>query len=245
MAIYQSKKPTKDGRSYFFRIKYKDIMGISHDYTSPKFKKRSEAIDEEAQYRIKIQQQIINVTNPTFKQIFLEYSEYKRTKIKKQSFMKMNDKMKHLYCLNKIKINNFNISNYNSFLNELKKENLSISYMNKILGILRACILYSSKYYNTSTNMIKFIENFKGVNQQKKEMQFFTYEEYLQFDSVIDNFMHHTFFETLYFMGIRQGEAQSLTWNDIDFNNNTMNINKTLTTKIKGEKWTISMFHFR
>ena len=72
MAIYQSKKPTKDGRSYFFRIKYKDIMGISHDYTSPKFKKRSEAIDEEAQYRIKIQQQIINVTNPTFKQIFLE-----------------------------------------------------------------------------------------------------------------------------------------------------------------------------
>ena len=52
MAIYQSKKTTKDGRSYFFRIKYKDIMGITHDYTSPKFKKRSEAVDEEALYRI-------------------------------------------------------------------------------------------------------------------------------------------------------------------------------------------------
>ena len=71
-------------------------------------------------------------------------------------------------------------------------------------------------------------------------MDFFTYDEYKQFDSVIDNFMHHTFFETLYFLGLRQGEAQALTWNDIDFNKRELNINKTLTTKIKGEKWTIS-----
>lgn len=68
-------------------------------------------------------------------------------------------------------------------------------------------------------------------------MDFYSYDEYINFDSVIDNFMHHVFFEVLYFLGLRQGEAQALTWNDIDFKNKTLSVNKTL---IKGEKWTIS-----
>lgn len=71
-------------------------------------------------------------------------------------------------------------------------------------------------------------------------MQFFTLEEYKQFDSVIKDFNYHTFFELLYFNGLRQGEAQALTWNDIDFVKKAVKINKTLTTKIKGEKQTIS-----
>jgi len=34
-------------------------------------------------------------------------------------------------------------------------------------------------------------------------------------------------------MGLRQGECQALTWEDVDFEKNSMRINKTLTTKIK------------
>ena len=30
MAVYKSKNPTKDGRQYFFRIKYKDVLGNTH-----------------------------------------------------------------------------------------------------------------------------------------------------------------------------------------------------------------------
>ena len=48
MAVYKSKKTTKDGRQYFFRIKYKDIFGVSHDYTSQKYKGKKEAENEEA-----------------------------------------------------------------------------------------------------------------------------------------------------------------------------------------------------
>lgn len=71
-------------------------------------------------------------------------------------------------------------------------------------------------------------------------MNFFTFEEYKKFDSVIDDIIYHTLFELLYFCGLRIGEANALTFKDINFNNNTITINKTLTTKIKGEKWTIS-----
>lgn len=34
MAVYETKNPTKDGRKYYFKIKYKDILGKSHDYSS-------------------------------------------------------------------------------------------------------------------------------------------------------------------------------------------------------------------
>ena len=54
MTVYKSKKSTKDGRQYFFRIKYKDIFGVSHDHTSKKFKGKIEAKYKEAIYRIKI-----------------------------------------------------------------------------------------------------------------------------------------------------------------------------------------------
>lgn len=46
--------------------------------------------------------------------------------------------------------------------------------------------------------------------------------------------------KVLYFMGLRKGECQALKWNDVDFINNTLRINKTLTTKLKGISWHIS-----
>ena len=47
-------------------------------------------------------------------------------------------------------------------------------------------------------------------------MQFFTYDEFLKFIDVIDEFDYRTFFEVLYYLGLRQGECCALTWNDID-----------------------------
>ena len=71
-------------------------------------------------------------------------------------------------------------------------------------------------------------------------MDFYTLDEYKQFDKTISDIEWHTFFEMLYYLGLRQGECQSLTWNDINMVDNTVSITKTLTTKIKGEKYTIS-----
>jgi integrase len=88
--------------------------------------------------------------------------------------------------------------------------------------------------------MLNYIENYKRVNEIKKEMEFFTYEEFKKFISVVDEFNYKTFFETLYYLGLRQGECCALTWDDIDFNKKEVSINKTLTTKLKGQLYTLS-----
>ena len=88
--------------------------------------------------------------------------------------------------------------------------------------------------------MINFIDNFKRVNEIKKEMQFFTYDEFQKFISVVDEEDYKLFFEFLYYLGLRQGECTALTWNDINFEKKEVSINKTLTTKLKGQLYTIS-----
>lgn len=239
MAIYKSKTATKDGRQYFFRIKYKDIMGEVHDYTSRKYKTLKEATQEEALYRIKVQNQEICTSNITLEQVFNEYYLKIKNELKKQSVHKNTILFKHLKILHKTKINDIDLKHYNALYNEINSKKFKAEYKNKIIGLFKALILYSNKYHNTSTSIIKYIERFKEQNQ-KREMQFFTYEEYLKFSSVIENKDWNLFFKMLYFLGLRQGELQALNWNDIDFERKELKINKTLTTKIKGENWTIT-----
>ena len=240
MAVYESKKPTKDGRKYFFRIKYKDIFGEVHDYTSPKFKNKKDATNEEALKRIELNQNKNITTNITIDNAFNEYYLKKSKEIKKQSLVKIKNLYMHLESIKDVKINNINIAVYKRFRNELESLNFTSLYLNKIQGLFKSLIEYSCKYYNTNDSIIKFIEPFKNVNEIKKEMKFYTYDEYTQFRNVIPNIEWKTWFDVLYFLGLRCGECQALQFKDIDFNKKTLSINKTLTTKIKGEEWTIS-----
>lgn len=240
MTVYKSKNETKDGRKYFFRIKYKDIYGQTHDYSSQKFKKMSEAEHEEALYRIKISENKVCTSCITLKQVFEEYILDKMKIVKPQTIKRDRVLFSHLKSIEEMKINDLNLEKYKKFSIELEKENFQAHYKNKIIGLLRNLIKYSSEYHNTNDAIIKYIKNYKDNNFSQKEMDFYTYEEYLQFDSVVTDFEYHTFFEILFFMGLRQGECLALNWKDIDFNKRTISINKTLTTKLKEYKWLIS-----
>lgn len=239
MTVYPSKKVTKDGRKYFFRIKYKDIFGKIHDYSSAKFKTKKEAKIAEAKYRIKVDNKEAYVSNITLDQVFNDFIQSEAKKVKKQSLSKTIELYKHLQILKEKNINCIDLNLYNEFIDTIPNE-FSIKHKNKIIGLLKRLLKYSAKYNNTSTSLIKFIEPYTDTNEIKKEMQFFTLEEYKQFDTVINEHNYHTFFELLYYNGLRQGEAQALTWEDIDFEKKEVRIIKTLTTKIKGERWTIS-----
>lgn len=239
MAIYKTKTPTKDGRIYYFRIKYKDVFGKTHDYSSQKYFTLKEAKEEEAKFRIKVFTKATTSSTITLNQVFNEYLNYKKKELKAQSIRRINSKYLHLKQLYKEKMNNIDGMKYNAFLDDLLKKKLSIVFTNNIIGLLKSLITFSGNYYNTSTAVLKFIKPLKD-NSIKKEMQFFTYEEYKKFDSVIDKFDYKVFFSLLYYMGLRQGEATALNWKDINFEKQELSISKTLTTKIKGEKWTIT-----
>ena len=70
--------------------------------------------------------------------------------------------------------------------------------------------------------------NFTNPNEIPKEMLFFTYDEFKRFIAEEDDILYKTMYETLYYCGLRRGELRGLTWNDIDFGNNYLSVNKNV-----------------
>lgn len=234
------KKQLKSGIKYSYTLRYKDIYGNTKQYTSKGYDTKKEAELEEAKFRIKIQEKKVSFNNITFNDVFKEYIEYKSKSVKVQTLNKIKDLYKHFEPIKNIKVNDLELNTYNKFILYIEQKGNTVNWNNKVLNLLRSLINYSHKYYNTSDTILAFIENYKEVNPFKKEMQFFTYEEFQKFISVIEEFEYKTFFEVLYYLGLRQGEACSLTWSDIDFNKKEVSINKTITTKLRGQLYTIS-----
>lgn len=234
------KKQLKDGIKYSFTLRYTDIFGNTKQYTSKGYDTKKEAELEEAKFRIKVQENKISFSNITFKDTFQEYIEYKGKDMKKQSIKKVENIYKILEPLDNIKVSSFDLPTYKKFQIYLDQKNYSVEYKNKVIGLIKRLIHYCNKFYNINDTMLNYIEKYKHVNEIKKEMQFFTYEEFQKFINVVDEFDYKTFYETLYYLGLRQGEATALTWNDIDFIKKEVSINKTLTTKLKGQLYTVS-----
>ena len=173
------KKTLKSGIKYSFTLRYKDIYGNTKQYTSKGYNTKREAELEEAKFRIKIQEKKTTFTSITFKDVYQEYIEYKSKLVKLQTLNKIKELSKYLEPIMNIKVNDLDLATYNKLNLYVDKEGYSVNHKNKILNLLKSLVNYSHKYYNTSDTILTFIENYKEVNPFKKEMQFFTYEEFL------------------------------------------------------------------
>lgn len=236
MPVYKGTK-TQDGRSFYFRKKYKDIFGMQKDYTSRKYLTKHEAEQEEAKFILKIKE--VSSVSITLKEAYTLYRNELSHNVKKQTLIKTDNLFRYYEMLQDEKINSLNVNHYRKFKLYLDSLPYQAHYKNKILGVLRRILQYAARYYGTSINLVNYIETYRD-NTIKKEMEFFTFQEYKKFRKVIPDLEWQVFFDCLYYLGLRQGELQALTWSDIDFDKKEVKINKTLTTKIKGENWTIS-----
>lgn len=237
--IYKTSKPTNDGRQYYFRIKYKDLYGNTKDYSSKKYLTKKEATSAEAFFRANYLDQKMSVANLTLETIYELYIEKIKSNVKIQSINRYNRTFYNAFIpIKDKKIESIDVSTYNSFIKTL--DNYSTSTKNRIINLLRTLIKFSNKYYNTNDNLLRYIENFKEPNKIKTEMDFYTYDEFKKYESVIDDENWKVFFQVLYYLGLRKGEAAAITWNDINFKKEELSITKTLTTKIRGELYTIS-----
>lgn len=85
--------------------------------------------------------------------------------------------------------------------------------------------------------------NFTNPNERKKEMSFYTPEEFQKFLSDENDVKFICAFQTLFYCGLRNGELRGLTWNDINFKKSCLSVNKNITKTpdpITGKPYTIS-----
>ena len=73
--------------------------------------------------------------------------------------------------------------------------------------------------------------NFNNPNEIKKEMLYYTYDEFKYFLSFAKDNRIKIIYEILYFCGLRRGELIGLQWKDINFTRRTISISKQITAR--------------
>ena len=148
--------------------------------------------------------------------------------IKIQSYQKYeniinNYLKKHIGKTSIKKINNINIKKYFYYL---EQEKVSVSTQKTILYIIKSTLNYGYKYNyckNINLNDIKIKKNIKQIEILSRKDQF-VLEEYLKNNI---NIRKLCVLLCLY-TGLRVGEICGLKWEDIDFDNKTLEVKRTI-----------------
>lgn len=113
---------------------------------------------------------------------------------------------------------------------------LSKEYSQTCYTLLSRIFNHAIKYFDLSVNVVKIAGNFV-IEDDKKEMivweehELFTFLEQFNCENPTE-LKYYTFFKTLYYTGMRLGEALALQWEDIDFENSSIQISKSSSSKL-------------
>lgn len=219
---------TKDGRSWYVDLTYRDLLGKRCRYHSKKFATRREAKNHEAEFKVKIKNQT-KFTDLTFKDLIQEHYQYQQDKVKVTTLSNYRNMMVYLDPLENIKLEAFNIRYFEIWRQFMNSKPISTRYKNSVYKCLKALMNFGTKWYDI--NFVKVynkMTNFTNPNERKKEMLFYTLEEFQRFLSVETDLKFRCAFQTLFYCGLRNGELRRLTWNDINFNRSTLTVNKNI-----------------
>lgn len=210
--------------TWYVRCYYEDFTGKKKQIKKRGFKLQREAKEWEADF---LRKQKGN-TDMTFRSMYEIYIEDMGHRCRQSTI----DGKKHVfeklilpYFENK-PINKITPKDIRAWQNELIGKEYSNSYLDRIQNMMTALFNYAVDYFNLSENPCH-----KAGRMGKREVvvNFWTKEE---FDRILaameDDPTAHVSFSLLYYSGIRFGEFLALTIQDFDFQNNTLDISKSL-----------------
>ena len=228
----------KDNKKYYMIQLYlgkDEITGKVRKTTRRGFKTKKEAVLCEAKIKTEIATNgLLNTDVTTFKEIYeLWYEGYQHT-IKESTlvvnsyvFKLLLDKLEH------IQLKKITLPFCQKIITDYSKE-FSLSTLKKIK-------IYGGMIFDYAVKMKVIYSNpMKDVLLPKKQVDvnsndtdlYYTKDELNHFLKLVDStndIKLSAMFRVLAYTGIRKGELQALEWSDIDFTNNTININKTLS----------------
>lgn len=238
MAVLQlpKERATKDGRRWYFYDKIK-VDGKTKPYMSRSYMTRNEALKAERDFLVGYETKEINVTGMTFKQLYEEFYEYKKDKVKTSTLRTYRVNIKELSEFYELKIKDIKLEHYIAWRKRIGALDLADKTKNGYYKLLKTILNYGTKWHDFNfTSIYNKMEKFSNPNKPPKEMQFYTWEEFKQFLSVIDDIKWKALFEVLYFCGLRRGELRGLSWDNIDFFNRELSVVKNVVQEGDGGK---------
>lgn len=174
--------------------------------------------------------------NMLFEELAEEWLAHQKTRIKESSYIQDSVIVRtHL-------ITAFGLRRLNQILpidilhlSESKSRDLSFLYWKRIFNCLSAIFRYGEKYYNV-VNIMNKVDRPRN-NGPKRQMSFWTPEQFDKFIVQVGNPDYALFFRLLYLLGCRRGELQALQWRDLDFEECRVHLCHTITRMTETGTW--------
>lgn len=235
------KQYEKNGKKYYMIQVYlgkDEITGKIRKTTRRGFKTKKEAELAEARLKTDVADNgLMNNEITTFKEIYeLWYEGYQYTI--KESTLAINQSVFRLLLdkLGNIQIKKLTLTYCQKVINEYS-HTYSLSTLKKIKIYGTKILDYAIKMKVVRDNAMADVQLPKkkdDYNSDDKDL-YYSKDELITFLDYVkqeDNIKFMAMFRLLAFTGMRKGELQALEWSDVDFNNNTISITKTLATTI-------------
>jgi len=240
----------KDGlQKYNVRINYISDDGKAKQLTRTAYGSEA-AKDLERQLISEMKSKGENsVKNLTVEQLFEKCAATKKFEVRESTLDKQKRNF-NLYVMPKvgnIHIDKLNTSTLQDWKQSVEEKGLSLSTRKCAYSVFRAILNFAVKMEYLERNPLLKVGNFKSTTGIKKEMSFYTAEQFTQFISTakqlaaerqlkyrdLSEWDYYVFFSIAFYTGLRKGEIHALKWSDIE--DSILSVKRSITQKLKGE----------
>ncbi len=253
MPIYKM-KGSKDGRQkYRVRVNYQDSSGVNRQIDRVAYgSKEAKDLERELNYKIKNE---TPARRMTLNDLYNEYKKSKKNEVRESSYRKTTAILDYhvMPTLGNTLLAKLNKPLFAKWKNEMEEKTiskkdgtsskLSLTTKQNVYGELRALLNYGVKLDYLPRNYLVDIGNFKSTIETKKEMDFYTADEYRLYAKSAREYAetrpnligwdYYVFFSIAFYTGLRKGEIHALKWSDID--GKYLNVTRSISQKLRGE----------
>jgi len=224
MPIYKD----SERKTWFFKVRYKDVYGRPKQAMRRGFKKRSEAVTAEAEFIASLQDNLTEEV--TIDQVF-EHN-IKHTRLKDKTIRRRtNEYNLHIKPrFGHLKAKDITVQQVMDFKHFLETSFKSLNSARTVFSNFKILINHAIKYFGLRKDPTLIVTPIKRV---RPKINFIKRED---FESRLPELTMHYYRELttlLFYTGLRIGEALALTWEDIDLEKNQLYVDKTLDTKLR------------
>jgi integrase len=213
----------EERKTWYFKVRYKDIYGRSKQAMRRGFKRRSDAVQAEAEFLASVKNLFSDEV--TFDQVFEHNIKYKKLK-EKTIRRRTNEYNLHIKPrFGHIKIKDLTTQQVADFKADLEQNFTSLNSARTVYSNFKVLINHAIKFFGLKADPTIAVGTIQRV---RPNINFIRREEFEERVTQLDHLYYCELTRLLFYTGLRVGEALALTWMDIDLAQNQLHVNKTL-----------------
>lgn len=215
-------------KTWYYKVRYKDMYGRNKQKLKRGFKKRREAILAEAEFVASIKDAFTDEV--TFNEVFEHNIKHKNLK-EKTIRRRTNEYKKHIQpFFGHIKVKDLNVQQVMDFKTRLENHFESLNSARTVYSNFKILINHAIKFFGLKVDPSILVEPIKRV---RPKINFIKREDFEKRVIKFDMHLYKEFTRLLFYTGLRVGEGLALTWRDIDLKKNQLYVDKTLDMKTR------------